>query len=53
MSAACFLINYINAYYTSLFTSFYIDLITIDAFLLNLNRCYYFSREGKCRGADV
>ena len=39
-------ILFINAYYISSFTSLYIDLITIDVILLNLNRCLLFFRGG-------
>ena len=48
-------ILFINAYYISSFTPFYIDLITIDVILLNLSRCLLFfdGGVGKCRGAYV
>ena len=47
-------ILFINAYYISSNTSLYMDLITIDVILLNLNRCLLFFRGanvgGKCLG---
>ena len=43
-------ILFINAYYVSSFTSLYIDLITIDVILLNLNRCLLFFRGIKSLG---
>ena len=46
---------FINAYYISSFTSLYIDLITIDVILLNLNRCLLFfsGGGGKCLGGHM
>ena len=53
-------ILFINAYYISSFTSLYIDLITIDVILLNLNRCLLFfwggqmlGGGGKCLGGHM
>ena len=39
-------ILFINAYYISSFTPFYIDLLTIDVILLNLSRCLLFFDGG-------
>ena len=44
---------FINAYYISQFAPFYIDLISIDVILLNLNRCLLFFNGGQLSGGQM
>ena len=46
-------ILFINAYYISSFTSLYINLITIDVVLLNINRCLFFFSGGQMPGGQM